>query len=92
MKKKLTIALVLALTGGTLWLAMDTSDRNVLKKGMPPGYYLECDNAGHYRPCRDGSPLIWFRGHGSKPEAIRRAWRQYEFDAEKYSSNWKRCE
>lgn len=92
MRNKIIIMLALAAVGAACWLGVACYDAHTISRGMPPGYYLECDNAGRYRPCRLGSPLFWTRGPGTKPEAMRRAWRQYEYEAEKYGGNWQRCE
>ncbi len=91
MRKKLLKISALATVGFGAWLAVNLYDSNIIKKGMPPGYYLECDGKGNYRPCKDGSYLFWMRGPGSKAQAIRRAWRQVGWDAEAAAENWKPC-
>lgn len=75
-----------------LWLVLDYRDDNTLKKGMPPGYYLECDDTGRYRACRDGLPLFCLLDRSSKAAAIRRAWDQYEYERQLAPVNWKKCE
>lgn len=68
-------------------------DRYTLSRGMPPGYGLECDQHDHYRPIHiaTGVEVFWIQDYGTKPEAIRRAWRQYEFDTPKTIHTWTKC-
>lgn len=91
MKNKPSNWLALAAVGFMCWLAVNLYDSHTIKKGMPPGYYLECDGKGNYRPCKDGRNLSWISGPGTKAQAIRRAWRQVRWDAEYASENWKPC-
>lgn len=74
---------IMAITvGATIaWFVCWRMDVATLKRGMPPGYALEADQHGHYRPINSefGFPLRWSRGYGSKASAMRRAWEQYEF-------------
>ena len=63
------------------------------KRNMPPGYYLECDGSGNYRACWDsGRPLISLGDSSTKAAAIRRAWRQYEYEWKLRTQTWRRCE
>lgn len=91
MRNKIIKLLAIAAAGSTCWLAVNLYDSHTIKKGIPPGYLLECDGKGNYRPCKDGRPLVWIRGPGSKAQAIRRAWQQVEWDAEDATANWKPC-
>lgn len=64
---------------------------------MPPGYSLEVDQYGNYRPLdTDGDPLLWIRldrevgGYGTKCEAIERAWEQYNYESKTIDHNWRK--
>lgn len=78
------------------WLAVRAyCDKQTIEKGMPPGYNLQCDDHGNYRPTWNGHPLYWTQRHGTKAQAMRRAWRQYYFipaPEPKDTANWKLCE
>ena len=71
-------------------LAVNVHCKNqTLKRGMPPGYYLECDDAGHYRACHDGrGPVFCLENPSTKVAAIRRAWEQYEYDEQTSKQKW----
>lgn len=92
MRKKLLKISALAAVGFGAWLAVNLYELHTINRGMPPGFYLQCDGKGHYRPCRiGGSDLFWIRGPGTKAAAIRRAWRQAAWDAEDEPAKWERC-
>lgn len=95
MNPKLKRVLCVAAVACSAWLAVNIYDNQTIKKGMPPGYYLECDGYGNYRPCQGGRSLYWTRGPGNKAQAIRRAWRQYYYvprpDPQDIPGDWKPC-
>lgn len=91
MKRVLVLSLVILAVAAIHF----ARDRYTLSRGMPPGYYLECDGNGNYRPCRKSfkSPLVWTHGPGSKARAMRRAWVQYDFEyVEGMPGKWTPCE
>ena len=92
MLKRLLKISALAVVGLGAWLAVNLYDSHTLKKGMPPGYYLECDAAGRYRACRGGRALFDLSDPSSKVAAIRRAWVQYEYDSKLAGETWNKCE
>lgn len=66
--------------------------RSTIKRGMPPGFYLECSNDGKYRACRNGRPLLHTDSTGTKYAAIKRAWDQFDYEAKINAQTWSRCE
>lgn len=62
--------------------------------GLPPGYHLEVNNNGEYRPVmsENNAPLFWLKDSGSREEAIARAWTQYEYDQELDNITWEKEE
>lgn len=63
------------------------------KRTMPAGFHLECDGNGNYRACRDsGMPLISLGDSSTKADALRTAWRQYEYERKLRTQTWRRCE
>ncbi len=103
MKRTNAFALLLAVIfAGFTWWALSLRDKLIIEKGLPPGFYLECDSKGKHRVCYEelGRPLMFGNPPASKAEALRRAWSQFEheraFDLEcagiKVETNgWKRC-
>ena len=92
MNIKLKRVLRVAAVACSACLSVNIYDTQTIKKGMPPGYYLECDGNGKYRPCQNGRSLYWARGPGSKARAIRRAWRQYYYvEKTDPQDTWKPC-
>ena len=75
----LLFVLIIAVTA--IAVMDEIKDHEAIKRGMPPGYYLESDGGDFYRPCRNGHPITWFCGSGSKAAAIRRAWGQAEYES-----------
>ena len=56
----------------------------------PEGYYIETDNRGRYRACRNGRPILTFDDNQTRQNAIDRAWDQYEYEKELKSHVWVR--
>lgn len=60
---------------------------------MPDGYELQVGNHGMYRPTRVGRDrgLVWTLrpDGGTKCAAMKRAWRQYEFENNSDNYDWK---
>ena len=80
---------ILAIVSSALLAVSVHRDNQTLKRGMPPGYYLECDDAGHYRACHDGYGAVFcLEEPSTKVAAIRRAWSQYEFDEKTSAQKW----
>ena len=63
------------------------------QKALPPGYDLEVNQDGKYRPIHtdDGRAVFWLKGEGTKCEAIKRAWDQYIFNREEDAKRWKKA-
>jgi hypothetical protein len=62
------------------------------RTNMPPGYVLEVNQAGLYRPLYDNkhrTPLLWFSGSGTRQGAIDRAWLQYEYEHPSVTDVWR---
>ena len=89
MKGLLLALFVIVTIVGTAIMTTAVRDRIAVKRGMPDGYYLEVNAKGEFRPCRDGRPLRWFVGSGTKAEAIRRARAQEEAE-KRMDIGWKR--
>ena len=67
-------------------------DEHTIRKGMPPGYYLEVSNQGHHRACSAiGLPLLSSSDEMTKAQAIRRAWREYEYE-QSLDGGWRNVE
>ena len=64
------------------------------RTNMPPGYVLEVNQAGLYRPLeeKDRIPLLWFHGAGTRQAAIDRAWSQYEYEHPVVTDVWRAVE
>ena len=59
---------------------------------LPPGYALEVNQAGLYRPLYDNkhrTPLLWFAGPGTRQAAIDRAWSQYNMEHPAVTDVWR---
>lgn len=65
-------------------------DAATLRRGLPPGYYLEQDGLGHYRACRSNYGPLIFQGGDIKVEAVRWAWSQYDHDNAEAAKRWTR--
>ncbi len=88
MKTKSKIATVFLLAA-LIFLAVCIHNQNILKRGMPPGYILQCDGAGRYRACfTNGRPLFDLDDPSTKLKAMKRAWLQYEFDCARSGEIW----
>ena len=83
-----TVCVVAVMYGALLAVSVHR-DNQTLKRGMPPGYYLECDDAGHYRACHEGRWAVFcLEDPSTKAAAIRRAWDQYEYDEITSAKKW----
>jgi hypothetical protein len=88
--KRIAIAVAVACS---VWLAVYLRDQKTLSRGMPPGYYLECDGKNNYRPCHEGGrPVVWWDEYGSKAAATRRAQRQYDYENKLDTHKWVPCQ
>ncbi len=86
--KDLVIALVLA--AGLILTISKIQDARTLRRGLPPGYHLEVNGQGRYRPCDKYGPLIWLQDHGTEAQALRHAWRIHESRLEyEKETDWK---
>jgi hypothetical protein len=62
------------------------------RTNLPPGYVLEVNQAGLYRPLYDNkhrTPLLWFAGPGTRQAAIDRAWSQYNMEHPAVTDVWR---
>lgn len=86
---KFVVAVALLL--GFIFSCNSWRDRQWLLRGVPEGFYLECDGKGNYRALYEsGTPLTSLDGNQTKSEAIRRAWHQFDYEAELNSHKWRR--
>lgn len=90
MKYYVMVVSIIACIIYTLFAVILHHNNKKVPIGMPPGYYLECNDQGIYRPCRDGSSLFGFVP-STRSAAIIRAWEQYEYEAKYKKSQWKKC-
>ncbi len=60
-------------------------------KALPPGYKLEVNQNGKYRPVHteNDRAVFWLKGEGTKCEATERAWDQYIFNRNEDANKWK---
>jgi hypothetical protein len=85
------VAVVLVMVA--FFIKFEIDDKEMVKRGMPKGFYLEHDGKNGYRPCRNGSPLNWNQDKGGhKTDAIRRAWEQFDYEEEcrQCETKWKK--
>jgi len=88
---KLKIATALAVAS-SVWLAVNVHNNKILKRGMPPGYTLQCDATGRYRACHEnGLPLFDLNDPSTKLAAIKRSWDQYDYDTKLAQEKWTNC-
>lgn len=86
-----TVSVVLVLVAFLIKCEID--DKEMVKRGMPKGFYLEFDGKKKYRPCRNGLSLLWNGDKGGdKAGAIRRAWEQFDYEEEcrQCETKWKK--
>ena len=84
--KRLMLIALLACVGPAL-----AEDRN----SPPPGYALEVDQHGNFRPVRERSGEAVFGWDfdddaGTRAAALRRAWQQHDFEHKFPDSRWER--
>lgn len=84
--KRLMLIVLLACVGPAL-----AEDRNI----PPPGYALEVDQHGNFRPVHEESGEALFGwdfedDSGTRAAALRRAWQQYDFGHKFPDSRWER--